>query len=191
MIADQAGTTVWRWDQGEPFGNDVPNNNPTGQGAFDFPLRFPGQYFDRETNLAYNWYRDYDPTIGRFVEADPLGFIDGPSLFAFVRLNPLIFADPTGRSVWGWIKKKGSEKGLAGGLGAELGGQCAKKACKKNWGQPAPEPDATQICADLMSNSGLTFQANYNDIFFTCRDTCMNLSKNCKCLEKPDQCACK
>src|SRR5437773_86841 len=49
MIANSTGTTVWRWDQGEPFGNDVPNNNPSGAGAFDFPLRFPGQYFDRET----------------------------------------------------------------------------------------------------------------------------------------------
>ncbi len=60
MIANSTGTTVWRWDQGEPFGNDVPNNNPSGAGAFDFPLRFPGQYFDRETNLAYNYFRDYD-----------------------------------------------------------------------------------------------------------------------------------
>ena len=56
---------MWRWDQGEPFGNDVPNNNPSGLGAFDFNLRFPGQYFDRETNLAYNHFRDYDPAIGR------------------------------------------------------------------------------------------------------------------------------
>jgi RHS repeat-associated protein len=73
LIADSTGTTVWRWDQGEPFGNDVPNNNPTGAGAFDFPLRFPGQYFDRETNLHYNYFRDYDPVIGRYVETDPLG----------------------------------------------------------------------------------------------------------------------
>src|SRR4029077_810746 len=50
FIADDTGTTVWRWDQSEPFGNDVANNNPSGVGAFDFPLRFPGQYFDRETN---------------------------------------------------------------------------------------------------------------------------------------------
>jgi uncharacterized protein RhaS with RHS repeats len=61
LIANQTGTTVWRWDQGEPFGNDVPNNNPSGAGAFDFPLRFPGQYFDRETNLASTYFRDYDP----------------------------------------------------------------------------------------------------------------------------------
>jgi len=63
---------VWRWDQGEPFGNDVPNNNPSGGGAFDFPLRFPGQYFDRETGLAQNWFRDYDTAIGRYVQNDPV-----------------------------------------------------------------------------------------------------------------------
>ncbi len=54
LIADATGATVWRWDQGEPFGNDVPNSNPSGARAFDFPLRFPGQYFDKETNTNYN-----------------------------------------------------------------------------------------------------------------------------------------
>ena len=34
MIADQTGTSVWRWDQGEPFGNDVPNNNPCPASRF-------------------------------------------------------------------------------------------------------------------------------------------------------------
>jgi RHS repeat-associated protein len=75
LIQDQAGNTVWRWDQGEPFGNDMPNNNPSGAGAFDFPLRFPGQYFDRETNLAYNYFRNYDSMIGRYVESDPIGVL--------------------------------------------------------------------------------------------------------------------
>ena len=51
----------------------MPNNNPSGAGAFEFNFRFPGQYFDRETNLAYNFFRDYDPGIGRYVESDPIG----------------------------------------------------------------------------------------------------------------------
>lgn len=63
----------------------MPNNNPSGLGAFEFNPRFPGQYFDRETNLAYNIARDFDPSIGRFLEADPEGFVDGVSLYAFVR----------------------------------------------------------------------------------------------------------
>ena len=88
---------MWRWDQGEPFGNDVPNNNPSGAGAFDFPLRFPGQYFDRETNLAYNWMRDYDSAIGRYVESDPVGLNAGLNTYLYVNGNPLSLIDSTGK----------------------------------------------------------------------------------------------
>ena len=93
LIANSTGTTVWRWDQGEPFGNDVPNNNPSGTGAFDFPLRFPGQYFDRETALHYNMMRDYDPSIGRYVESDPIGLVGGLNTYAYVRSIPLFAVD--------------------------------------------------------------------------------------------------
>jgi len=101
LIADASGTTVWRWDQGEPFGNDVPNNDPSGVGAFDFPLRFPGQYFDRETNLAYNVFRDFDPGIGRYVESDPIGLQSGLNLYAYARSNPISLFDPDGRAATG------------------------------------------------------------------------------------------
>jgi len=56
---------VWRWDQQEPFGVNPPDENPSGLGAFDLPLRLPGQYFDKETNLHYNHFRDYDPAVDR------------------------------------------------------------------------------------------------------------------------------
>jgi RHS repeat-associated protein len=87
---------VWRWDHGEPFGNDVPNNNPSGLGAFDFPLRLPGQYYDRETALHYNMFRDYDPSIGRYVESDPIGLKGGIHTYAYVLANPLMLADQLG-----------------------------------------------------------------------------------------------
>jgi RHS repeat-associated protein len=64
---------VWRWDQAEPFGNNVPDENPSGLGAFDLPLRLPSQYFDKETLLHYNYFRDcYDPGTGRFCQPDPM-----------------------------------------------------------------------------------------------------------------------
>jgi RHS repeat-associated protein len=93
MIADSTGTTVWRWDQTEPFGSTPPNDNPSGLGAFDFPLRFPGQYFDRETALHYNIMRDYDPSIGRYVESDPIGLEGGLNTYAYVRNGPLLAID--------------------------------------------------------------------------------------------------
>jgi len=64
---------VWRWDQQEPFGVNLPDENPSGLGTFDLPLRLPGQYYDQETNLHYNYFRDYDPSLGRCGERDPVG----------------------------------------------------------------------------------------------------------------------
>jgi RHS repeat-associated protein len=88
---------VWRWDQGEPFGNDTPNGDPNSTGAtFDLPLRLPGQYFDRETNLSYNYYRDYDPSIGRYVQSDPIGIRGGLNTYLYVAGKPVRFADPWG-----------------------------------------------------------------------------------------------
>jgi len=49
----------------------VPDENPSGLGAFEFSLRFAGQYADKETNLNYNHFRDFDSTVGRYIESDP------------------------------------------------------------------------------------------------------------------------
>ena len=93
LIANSTGTAVWRWDQGEPFGNDVPNNNPSGLGAFEFNLRFPGQYFDKQTNLHYNYYRDYDPSLGSYKQSDLIGLRGGINLYAYVLARPLALSD--------------------------------------------------------------------------------------------------
>jgi RHS repeat-associated protein len=90
---------VWKWDQQEPFGSTPPNDNPSGLGAFDFPLRFPGQYFDRETGLNYNSFRDYDAGIGRYIESDPIGLIGGINTFSYVASDPLRRIDPAGLHV--------------------------------------------------------------------------------------------
>ena len=79
----------------------MPNNDPSGVGAFEFNMRFPGQYFDRETNLEYNYFRDYDPGIGRYVESDPIGLRGGLNTFAYVISDPLSFTDPFGKDRWG------------------------------------------------------------------------------------------
>jgi RHS repeat-associated protein len=96
VITNTAGQAVWRWDNQSAFGENAPNDNPLGGGAFTCNLRFPGQYFDRETGLHYNYYRDYDPGIGRYVQSDPIGLAGGVSTYAYVRGNPLRYRDPLG-----------------------------------------------------------------------------------------------
>ena len=62
-------------------------------------LRFPGQYFDAESSLHQNWLRDYDPTIGRYTESDPIGLRGGNNTYAYVRSNPLRYKDPAGKQI--------------------------------------------------------------------------------------------
>jgi RHS repeat-associated protein len=65
-MTDSTGTVAWSADY-NPFGtatitvSTITNN-----------LRFPGQYYDAETGLNQNWWRDYNAVIGKYTEFDPL-----------------------------------------------------------------------------------------------------------------------
>lgn len=85
----------WRWDA-TPFGDSAPNQNPQGLGNFNYNLRFPGQYLDQETGLHYNYRRDYDPQVGRYVQSDPIGLRGGINTYSYVAGNPLSYFDPDG-----------------------------------------------------------------------------------------------
>jgi RHS repeat-associated protein len=80
----------------DPFGNVVTITNPTAM-----PLRFPGQVFQIEDGLSYNWHRNYDPTLGRYSQADPLGFalgfVDGPGVYSYAGGSPAMKVDADGR----------------------------------------------------------------------------------------------
>lgn len=89
-------TVVWRWS-GDPYGVGFVDTDPDGDGvAFTYNLRFPGQYYDAETGLTYNYFRDYDAISGRYLESDPIGLRGGNDTYAYVGGQPTMRVDPNG-----------------------------------------------------------------------------------------------
>jgi RHS repeat-associated protein len=95
MLIDKADALRWRW-MSEPFGTATPEQAPAGLAQVVFNLRFPGQFFDIESGLYYNYFRDYDPTLGRYVQSDPIGMSGGTNTFVYVGSNPIRNIDPMG-----------------------------------------------------------------------------------------------
>jgi RHS repeat-associated protein len=97
LVANQSGQTVWRWDQQEPFGVNVPDENPSALGMFEFPLGFIGTYRDKETGgNFYNWNRTFDPAVGRYLQSDPIGLLGGLNTYLHLAGNPLSNVDSMG-----------------------------------------------------------------------------------------------
>lgn len=101
-IVNQAHQLLWQWDS-DPFGTTFPNQMPSAsQGiatTFAYSLRFPGQYFDVETQTHYNYFRDYDPQAGKYVESDPIGLDSSINSFSYTYGSPITHFDPYGLAI--------------------------------------------------------------------------------------------
>jgi RHS repeat-associated protein len=112
-MLNTAGAVSWHRVAGI-YGNTV--SQPVGTTAAN-PLRFPGQQFDANLGLHYNYFRTYDPATGRYLETDPIGLEGGMNLYAYVDGNPVNYVDPDGEipllvPVLGVIGR-----GIVGGIG--------------------------------------------------------------------------
>ncbi|TVZ41985.1 RHS repeat-associated protein [Alteromonadaceae bacterium 2753L.S.0a.02] len=97
MLTDQNGNVVWQVQSQTPFGIVETNEDVDGDGqAVEFNLRFPGQYYDGETGLSYNYFRDYDPLLGRYIQSDPIGLEGGINTFSYADNLPTSNIDPLG-----------------------------------------------------------------------------------------------
>jgi RHS repeat-associated protein len=97
QATDRSGIVVWS-AQYNAFGK-ASITTPTAtedKPVIESSLRFPGQTEDAETGLYYNWHRYYDPELGRYVTADPIGLAGGSNLYAYVGGNPVNLKDPSG-----------------------------------------------------------------------------------------------
>lgn len=120
QLDDPTRAAVWTWNP-LPFGE----TDPVSTGV-TYNLRFPGQYYDTESGLYQNGFRDYDPTIGRYVESDPIGLRGGVNSYVYGLANPLRWTDPTGNCPWCvaiWLFL--TENSVAIGTTVAIGGEIA------------------------------------------------------------------
>jgi RHS repeat-associated protein len=155
------GTVVWSASY-SPFGGVT-----TSTGT-PITARFPGQWFQSESGLHQNWMRDYDPTTGRYLEADPLGLVDGASVYGYVGQNPMRWIDPTGENsvgVGGISPEVGPKVGIGesnagGAIGAiGLGIILSSKTVSRElpWISSVPTDYAEVYCPDECSPATAPF----------------------------------
>lgn len=113
-LSNSQGQIVWRAEY-DAFGLST-----IIQKSINNPLRYPGQYHDNETGLHYNYFRFYDPSLGRYIRRDPLGLFGGLNPYTYVMNNPFVFIDPYGLFLCDALGLLGGTSlglGVSGGLG--------------------------------------------------------------------------
>lgn len=138
---------MWKWDNEEAFGDNAANEDPTALGSnFKYNLRFAGQVHDRETGTNYNYFRDYEPEHGRYVQSDPIGLEGGINTYSYVRATPLQMIDPNGRNpvVLGLVGAAAAGYGAYSTLSTV---NSCKKTCELTHGDSvkACEPERSEI----------------------------------------------
>ena len=94
LVTDKDGDVVWSAEVAA-YGRAVVGASST----LEFNLRAPGQYYDSETGLHYNYHRYYDPETGRYITPDPIGLAGGINTYTYGEGNPLVVCEVTAH-VW-------------------------------------------------------------------------------------------
>jgi RHS repeat-associated protein len=140
IVTDAHGRKVWEWSH-EPFGN----TEPIVMGGFRLDLRFAGQIHDAESGLNYNYFRDYNPVIGRYIQSDPIGLIADFNTYGYVRQSPAVYSDQYGLLSW-------AERQFVPTLVVKN----AKKAINRLCGGTLSDEQIDQIIDEILENISIS-----------------------------------
>ena len=118
LVTNATAQTEWR-SRHHAFGGALVEADVDGDGiSLQFNRRLPGQDYDPESGLVYNYYRNFDPATGRYVQSDPLGHLGGINTYAYAANNPLMVIDPYGL----YCLKMNEINGIAGAVSGAFSG---------------------------------------------------------------------
>lgn len=131
----------WTWNS-DPWGN--------GTTGGTYNPRFPGQYLDSQTGNMQNWFRNYDPRIGRYLESDPIGLGGGINTYTYVLNSPVNLFDPFGLDATNYWNNTGGRNPLTNGpTNGNWGGKCwsgGQFSCDGHQMGNAPPTDSADAC---------------------------------------------
>lgn len=95
-LSDSSARVVWRAEN-RGYGEGVYNDDADGNGRkVTMNVRYPGQYYDAESGLHYNYFRYYDPKLGRYITSDPIGLAGGINTYEYAASDPINYYDENG-----------------------------------------------------------------------------------------------